>query len=95
VNGLEAVAVIIVVFFIAGVMVGFLIVMALPAVAHRRNSRRSTRREGDREGPGQPGWREPPRWSRTGPPGEGDVGTAVDLPGDDGGPPGHPWRPGA
>jgi hypothetical protein len=85
VNGIEAVAVIIALFFIAGLMVGFLIVMALPAVAHRRHSRRrGPRREGDREGPGQPGWREPPRWSRTGLPGEGDVGTAADLPGDDG-----------
>ena len=45
-NGFEAVAIIIAVFFIAGLMVGFLIVMALPALIHRRGGGR---------GPGRPG----------------------------------------
>jgi len=39
VNAVEAVAIIVAVFFIAGLMVGFLIVMALPALASRRARR--------------------------------------------------------
>ena len=38
-NAVEAVAIIVAVFFIAGLMVGFLIVMALPALASRRARR--------------------------------------------------------
>ena len=77
-NSFEAVAIIIAVFFIAGLMVGFLIVMALPALVHRRGSeiwdrerwdrepgdiRRGTRRRtGDGHGPARPGWQELPHW---------------------------------
>jgi hypothetical protein len=108
VNWLEAVAIIIAVFFIAGLMVGFLIVMALPALAHRRGSDRwdrergvsqpvDRRRTGDGHGPGRPGWQEPPRWPGTGPyggnPDGDDDGEGRDT-GDQGGPPDHPWWPG-
>ena len=46
-NPFEAVAIIIAVFFIAGLMVGFLIVMALPALVGRRSSDRMGLRRGD------------------------------------------------
>ena len=104
-NGVEAVAIIIVVFFIAGLMVGFLIVMAIPALVYRRGAERWARDRWDREagdsrrgsrrrtgdGHGH-GWQEPPRWPGTGPSGGDPDGPGPDGgTGDRGGPPDHPW----
>ncbi|MCW2934057.1 MAG: hypothetical protein JWM19_5019 [Actinomycetia bacterium] len=82
-NAVAAVAIIIAVFFIAGLMVGFLIVMALPALVGRRHrdraaarrgdgrrassERRGARRAGDGYGPGRPGWPAARPWPGTGP----------------------------
>jgi hypothetical protein len=103
VKAFEAVAIIVAVFFIAGLMVGFLIVMALPALAsRRRGDRRGTRRGGDGQGPRQSGWQEPRGWpdpdgadpdgadpDGADPDGEdGDAGGDEDGPD---GPPGIPW----
>ena len=105
-NAFMAVAIIIAVFFIAGLMVGFLIVMALPVLVHRRGkerwerepggSRRGNRRRvGDGHGPLRPGWQEPPHWPGTGPSGRDPYSAGRydddDDTGDQGGPPYRPW----
>jgi hypothetical protein len=93
VKAFEAVAIIIAVFFIAGLMVGFLIVMALPALAsRRRGDRRSSWRVSDGQGPRQSGWQEPRCWpDPDGPDPDGEDGDAGgDEDGPDG-PPGIPW----
>jgi len=56
VNAVEAVAIIVAVFFIAGLVVGFLIVMALPALAGHRGREHSAR---DRLGAGRGDGRRP------------------------------------
>jgi hypothetical protein len=84
VNPFAAVAIIIAVFFVAGLMVGFLIVMALPALAAHRGIRRvegpreDSRRGGSERGGSQrtydgqrPRWPEPQGWHGTRPFGAG------------------------
>jgi hypothetical protein len=86
VNPFAAVAIIIAVFFIAGLIVGFLIVMALPALVGRRGS------DGWGVRPGRP---EPRPWPGTRPfganPDTGDPAGEDDDRDDPGGPPGFPW----
>jgi hypothetical protein len=106
VNPFVAVAIIIAVFFVAGLVVGFLIVMALPALVSRRgsNPRGVRRADGQRgggrlpnggPGPRRPGWPEPRTWPGTRPFGTDPDGD--DLDGEDygtndqGGPPDRPW----
>jgi hypothetical protein len=76
-NPVEAVAIIIAVFFIAGLVVGFLIVMAPPAIVAHQGSRRVEGPRGDNRRGGGP---------RTYNDTEGTDG----LGGSDG-PPGSPW----
>jgi hypothetical protein len=106
VNPFAVVAIIIAVFFVAGLMVGFLIVMALPAlVAHRGKRRVAGPRGGSERGgsrrtyDGQrPRWPEPQGWTGTQPFGAGLDGEDDDADDTDGlgdleGPPGGPrWR---
>ncbi len=107
-NPFEAVAIIIAVFFIAGLMVGFLIVMALPALVGRRSSDRmgfgagtaSVATSGGRtRDQGTPaGWPEPRPWPGTRPFGTGPDGDDPDGEDDDTGdqcgPPDRPWGTG-
>jgi hypothetical protein len=88
VNPFVAVAIIIGVFFVAGLAVGFLIVMALPALLGGRGSRRGWRTY-DEQGPR---WPEPRGWPGTRPFGADpdDANPADDYRGPDV-PPGIPW----
>jgi type II secretory pathway pseudopilin PulG len=102
VNPFVAVAIIIGVFFIAGLMVGFLIVMALPALVHRRGiERRRQRRRIERRrierrriDDSQRAQQAPPPWPGTGSRGadpDGDAGDAADDYDDPDDPPATPW----
>jgi hypothetical protein len=85
VNPFAAVAIIVAVFFIAGLIVGFLIVMALPALVSRRGSDRWDVR------PSRP---EPRPWPSTRPFSTdpyADADGEDDGTDDQGGPPDRPW----
>ncbi len=108
-NGFAAAAIIIGVFFVGGLMVGFLIVMALPALVGRRGSDRAggrlgdgrgasserggRRHPGDRSGPGRPARPEPRPWPGTGPSSGDPDGEDGHADGDDDGPDGPPGIP--